>query len=55
MFLSENYANPNRIDDESEWQKIAELLLNYCKLETLAMVMIWRELSYIAETSWLSM
>ena len=40
----------DRIDDESERQKIRESLLDYCKLDTLAMVMIWRELSNVAET-----
>ena len=44
------YADLDRIDDESERQKIRESLLEYCKLDTLAMVMIWRELSDIAET-----
>jgi hypothetical protein len=38
------YAELDRIDDESERQKIRESLLEYCKLDTLAMVMIWRQL-----------
>ena len=45
------YADLDRIDDESERQKIREALLDYCKLDTLAMVMIWQELSNIAEGS----
>ncbi|MCP4390379.1 MAG: DUF2779 domain-containing protein, partial [Gammaproteobacteria bacterium] len=45
------YADLDRIDDESERQKIRESLLDYCKLDTLAMVMIWQELSDIAEMS----
>jgi hypothetical protein len=45
------YADLDRIDDESERQKIRESLLEYCKLDTLAMVMIWQELSDIAEIS----
>ena len=43
------YADLHRIDDESERQKIRESLLEYCKLERLAMVMIWQALSDIAE------
>jgi hypothetical protein len=45
------YADLDRIDDESERRKIRQSLLEYCKLDTLAMVMIWRELSGIAEKS----
>ena len=45
------YADLDRIDDENERQKIRESLLEYCKLDTLAMVMIWQELSKIAEIS----
>ena len=37
------------IGDESERQKIREALLEYCNLDTLAMVTIWQELSQIAE------
>ncbi|MDH3763526.1 MAG: hypothetical protein OEU50_21330 [Gammaproteobacteria bacterium] len=43
------YADLDRVDDESERQKIRESLLEYCKLDTLAMVVIWRELGNIAE------
>jgi len=43
------YADLDRIADESERQKIRASLLEYCRLDTLAMVMIWRELSDIAE------
>ena len=43
------YADLDRIDDASERRKIRQALLAYCKLDTLAMVMIWRELSEIAE------
>ena len=45
------YADLDRIDDENERQKIRKSLLEYCKLDTLAMVMIWQELSKIAEIS----
>ena len=45
------YADLDRIDDAGERQKIRESLLEYCKLDTLAMVKIWQELSNIAETS----
>ena len=45
------YADLDRIDDESERQKKREALLEYCKLDTWAMVMIWRALSDIVETS----
>jgi len=45
------YADLDRIDDENERQKIRESLLEYCKLDTLAMVMIWQELSNITEMS----
>jgi len=44
------YANLDRIDDEDERKRIREPLLEYCKLDTLAMVMVWRKLSDIAET-----
>jgi hypothetical protein len=43
------YADLDQIDDESEKQKIREALLKYCKLDTWAMVMIWRELNDIAK------
>ena len=39
------YADLDRIDDASERHKIRKALLEYCKLDTLAMVMIWQELS----------
>ena len=39
------YADLDRIDDASERQKIREALLEYCKLDTLAMMMTWQELS----------
>ena len=42
------YADLDRIDDASERRKIRQALLAYCKLDTLAMVMIWRQLSEIA-------
>ncbi len=45
------YADLDGIDDESERQKIREGLGEYCKLDTLAMVMIWQALSRIAEIS----
>lgn len=48
------YADLDRIDDENVRQKIRDSLLDYCKLDTRAMVMIWRELGNIAETSRLS-
>ena len=48
---SMTYADLDKIDDASERQKIREALLEYCKLDTLAMVMIWRELGKIAGTS----
>ena len=44
------YADMDRIEDEGERQKIRQSLLEYCKLDTLAMVMIWRKLGKIAET-----
>lgn len=44
------YADLDRIDDDSEKQKLRAALLEYCRLDTLAMVMIWRELSNVAET-----
>ncbi len=44
------YADLDKIDDEGERQRIHESLLKYCRLDTLAMVMIWQELSNIAET-----
>ena len=40
------YADLDWIDDECERQKIRESLLEYCKLDTLAMVMIWQELRH---------
>lgn len=43
------YADLDRIDDASERQKIREALIEYCKLDTLAMVMIWQELGKIAD------
>ncbi len=43
------YADLNRADDDSERQKIRASLLEYCKLDTLVMVMIWQELGKIAE------
>ena len=45
------YAHLDRIDDERERQKIRESLLEYCKLDTWAMVMIWRVLGVITEMS----
>ena len=45
------YAYLHRIDDESERQKIRASLPDYCKLDTLAMVMIRQELSNVAETA----
>jgi hypothetical protein len=45
------YADLDRINDASERQKKREALLEYCKLDTLAMVMIWQKLSDIAEIS----
>ena len=45
------YADLDRIDDEGERRKIRASLLEYCKLDTWAMVMIWRELNDIAEKS----
>jgi hypothetical protein len=41
------YANLDQIDDQDERQKTRGALLEYCKLDTLAMVMIWRKLSGI--------
>ena len=38
------YADLDRIDDESGRQKICQALLEYCKLDTLAMVMFIQEL-----------
>ena len=43
------YADLDRIDDESERQKIRASLREYCKLDTLAMVKIWQALRDIAE------
>jgi len=37
------YADLGQLD-EAERQKIRRALLEYCKLDTLAMVMIWQEL-----------
>ena len=48
---SMTYADLDRIDDASERQKIRASLLEYCKLDTLAMVMIWQELCRITEQS----
>ena len=45
------YADLDRIDDANERQKTREALLEYCKLDTLAMVMIWQELRNIAKMS----
>ena len=45
------YADLDQIADESEKQKIREALLEYCKLGTLEMVMIWQEFSKISEIS----
>ena len=42
------YDSLDRIDDANERRKIRESLLVYCKLDTLAMVMIWQELGRIA-------
>ena len=44
------YADLDRFDNEDERQKKRESLREYCRLDTLAMVMIWRELGNIAET-----
>ena len=41
---SMTYANLDQVDDESERQKIRESLIEYCKLDTLAMVLIWQKL-----------
>lgn len=43
------YASLGQVEDEVERQHIRESLLAYCKLDTLAMVAIWRKLSNIAE------
>ena len=45
------HAGLERIEDASERQKIRQSLLDYCKPDTPAMVMIWRELSRITEVS----
>jgi len=45
------YAGLDNVDDASERQKIREALLEYCKLDTLAMVMIWQELRKITRMS----
>jgi hypothetical protein len=45
------YAGPDRTDDEGERQRILGTLLEYCKPDTLAMVMIWRVLGVITEMS----
>ncbi len=45
------YADLDRVENENERQKIRESLLEYCKLDTLAMLMIWQELCDIAKTS----
>ena len=48
---SMTYADQDRIDDESERQKIRASLTEYSKPDTLAMVTIWQEFSGIAEVS----
>ena len=48
------YAELDNVDDENERQKIREDLLAYCRLDTLAMVMIWRLLVDIARKSQMS-
>jgi len=45
------YVDLDKINDENEGQKIRASLLEYCKLYTLAMVIIWQERSGIAEMS----
>ena len=47
---SMRYADLDRIDSEGERRKIRQALLDYCRLDTLAMVMIWQQLGSIAET-----
>lgn len=42
------YANLASVDDAEEKQKIREILLAYCKLDTLAMVKIWQELERLS-------
>ena len=44
-------ADLGRIDDENERLKRREALPEYCRLDTLAMVMIWRALGDITEMS----
>lgn len=44
---SGTYANLVNVEDLAERQKIRESLLAYCKLDTLAMVKIWRKLDTI--------
>jgi hypothetical protein len=39
------------VDEASERQNSREALLEHCRLDTLAMVSIWRALGKIAETS----
>ena len=41
---SMQYATLDQIDDETERQRIRDSLLEYCKLDTWAMVMIWQKL-----------
>ena len=43
------YADLERVDDDNERHKIRQALRAYCKLDTLAMVMIWRQLDELAE------
>ena len=45
---SATYAELDRIDDEHERRQKREALLAYCKLDTLAMVMIWQELCRVS-------
>ncbi|TNF89487.1 MAG: DUF2779 domain-containing protein [Gammaproteobacteria bacterium] len=42
------YADLDQVNDIEEKRKIRNSLLAYCRLDTLAMVMIWRELGGIA-------
>ena len=43
------YASLEQVENDDERQKTRASLLAYCKLDTLAMVAIWRKLSNIAE------
>jgi hypothetical protein len=45
---SMTYANLDQLDDDSERQKIRAVPLEYCRLDTWRMVMIWRELIRLA-------